>query len=684
MEGGQLRRCSGCILGCHLLDTLVRYAALMLRFTEKLSRLPEIADLFTGWAAQSLATALAEGARMHAASVGSGGSLATANFLKRCRTTLYQRPTEVTTPMGLTLGSGDLADAQVWIFDAWSDNLDALSAVEAALARRAGRIEVVTRHGRGPAAELALRSTTGRVHIIPVANEEEGYLCTDQMVTSVGALLLASDVASPDPVGPDLLTAFRASVRNVLDSSNRDRVLAEFETIRRNDVVLLAHDPQVTTAACVIETLLWESALCAVQRADLGNLVRSHQTWLRDRPNQSFMLGLTGVDTRKTWCRIDALTPRAIRRTVRDLGNCGRFRNALGVVEALVIVEAIGCAMGVDPDRPGIAAFGHEIYDDDALQAVGQALTPAVRHKRKAVLTRDDPVRSDDDTAAFGRARMEAIRRTAIAGIVLDYDGTVVTTEDRLAPPSTKIMAELERLHACGLRIAFATGRGDSAGKMLREALPADMHADITMGYYNGAYILPLDMPLHCQPPADDPAIIAADAWLRTRPELFLRPYKGRYSGVQIAVPADSLSSAASFSSAVRDCPPIASGDLRVEYSAHSVDIIVARASKSEIVARLAMYGKVLRIGDSGARGGNDNAMLSSPLGVSVGEVCSRHDGCWTLFGSHVVGPEALLQLLRALKPGDDGRFRVDVAALNLRPADVRSEIQFKLFKEIV
>src|SRR3546814_19153589 len=79
---------------------------------------------------------------------------------------------------------------------------------------------------------------------------------------------------------------------------------------------------------------------------------------------------------------------------------------------------------------------------------------------------------------------------------------------------------------------------------------------------------------------------------------------------------------------------------------------------------RLAADASILCAGDSGTRSGNDHEMLAHPLGISVGTVCGRPEGCWSMFGRRVTGPDALLRLLAAMKPDVQGIVRIDVEAL--------------------
>ena len=114
----------------------------------------------------------------------------------------------------------------------------------------------------------------------------------------------------------------------------------------------------------------------------------------------------------------------------------------------------------------------------------------------------------------------------------------------------------------------------------------------------------------------------------------------------------------------------MAAGAVRVTRSGHSLDLIPAGSSKinvaDSVAHDLAADVVVLRLGDQGGRAGNDNELLTHPYGISVQEVCGRDDGCWSLFGAQVTGPDALLRLLQALKPDVHGRVRIDMKALGL------------------
>jgi hypothetical protein len=189
------------------------------------------------------------------------------------------------------------------------------------------------------------------------------------------------------------------------------------------------------------------------------------------------------------------------------------------------------------------------------------------------------------------------------------------------------------------------------------------------VGYYNGGHLRTADVNIEEDSVQPDPVIRETAAWLRSRHDLFLDPeFKERQ--VQITVDMDALRHPYRFALDFAACPALAEGRVRVMGSGHSYDIVPVASSKTAVVeamkATIRQGAEILCFGDSGSRTGNDHAFLSHPFGISVGDVCSEPNGCWSLFGASPAGPEALLKVLRALGRSVDGRIRLDVASLAL------------------
>ena len=196
------------------------------------------------------------------------------------------------------------------------------------------------------------------------------------------------------------------------------------------------------------------------------------------------------------------------RRTV------GRFENAVGVLRALTIVEALGKATAIDPAKPGVGPFAGDIYASRLLLDVTKVLPSAVRHKRAAMAKADLPYAGSLALIDSFDSLMTRLMGAKFRGLILDYDGTVVSASGRFDPPTKPVIGELERLLNEGMRIAIATGRGGSAGETLRDALPAKFHRDILVGYYNGADTRTLDIDIRTSPVPPAAAIAEVGEWL--------------------------------------------------------------------------------------------------------------------------------------------------------------------------
>ncbi len=639
-------------------------------FTEKLDGLDGTVRLLETFDAAWIAGGLADGRDHHSIAVGSGGSAIAARFFARCRESLGLGPTSVETPMDVVLGTHDISGTDVWLFSAGAENADIVAAATAALQRRCRRLHIVTR-GPSGAAAVAVANSGGRVHSVPVATDLDGYLATHSMIATIGALLLASDAVGHDARDhAELVQGLLGRLRKIRDPAGRSATAERFASLGRRDTVMLLADPQLRPVSTLLETSIWEASICTVQSADFRNFAHGRHGWLHHRADETLVLALTGMETREVWARLGAALPPTMRTIALDLGDGGRLSNALGIIDGLGIIEAMGQAVGIDPAKPGYGEFGPAVYNDRSLETVAAGLPPSIRHKRAAMARSDERGSSPDPLPVHARARLDRLASARVGGLVFDYDGTLVATADRYSPLKPEIVEQFVRLDAAGVKLGVATGRGSSAGKDLRAVLPPEMHPRVLMGYYNGGHLAPLEVDIKREPPAENPAISETAEWLRSRDELFVSP--GYEVGpLQIMINAELLRQSYRFHRDMAECPAVSSGRVRVTGSGHSFDIVPAAATKLRVVEAIRQAipkeKEILCFGDSGSSMGNDHALLTHPYGISVGEVCGMPNGCWSLFGDHPTGPDALLNALRALLPSQPaGGIRLDVGSMAL------------------
>lgn len=630
-------------------------------FAEKMESLPATVRLAANGPVDAIAAALREGDGRPAVAIGSGGSAIAAEYFARCRTTLGHAMTIVCTPMHFVSSQERWADFDVWIFSAGADNPDVSAALSAALGSSATGIRLVTVNAAGATAVTAAGTARCMTFVLPVADSKDGFLATHSLVAMTAGLLGASDRVAKRPSGSGALERF---------AQDADRIVVEplssVAGFRRGDTVVLLHDPQCRTFATLVETSLWETGIAPVQMVDFRNFAHGRHVWAAKHLDTMFTIALTTAMSREIWTGIRDALPSTMRRAEIDFGHAGRFRTAVSVVEGLAAILALGNAAGIDPGRPGRGEFAGAVYGDRGLAVLARQLDPAVRHKQEAMLLHDEPCDPGVCTRATRSEWMRTLAAARVGAIVLDYDGTVVATDARLEPPSADIIAELSRLAASGIRIAFATGRGGSAGEALRGALPAHLHPGVVMGYYNGGLIRTLDVDIEDEAPVQHPDLAALADWIEER-GLVATGVSIKRGRPQITLNHTDVLDPISFASDVAAFPDVSEGRLRLLSSHHSFDLLPSGISKTSVcdVLRgdMSPDSDVLAVGDSGEPGGNDLEMLSEPPSISVDMVCGLASGCWTAFGRTSTGPAALLRILRALRT-ENGHASFDLVSL--------------------
>lgn len=626
-------------------------------FAAKLATLPDTVRLVADGPIDAVAAALREGAGRPAIAIGSGGSAIMAEYFASCRSTLGHGLTLVQTPLEFVLAQESWDGWSIWLFSAGADNPDAEGALRAAVASKAASVRLVTVNERGSAAVAAACNSRVELLVVPVAERKDGFLATHSLVGMVACFLAASDLVANPSGGSssarDLVTSVEGAVADLRST---------VPSFRQGDTLCLLCDPQCRTFARLIETSLWETGIAPVQVADFRNFAHGRHVWAARHPHSMFVLAVTTAVTRDLWGNIKRALPSTVRISELDLGYASRFRTALSVIEGLIVVHFLGQATDIDPAKPGRGDFAEAIYGDRGLADVVDRLSPAVRHKLEAIVRHDDQTClpcPPDAACADWLADLEAAR---IGGIVLDYDGTLVATEKRLELPTPNLIDELVRLADGGIALAFATGRGGSAGDALRKSLPSRLHSSITMGYYNGGHIRPLDVDIDADQPLADASLARVADWIES--SSLLKPNCVLKRGnVQISVKHHDVLELHRFNHELAVCPDIANGNIRVLTSHHSFDLVPRGTSKNavlrEVRSAMAKGLQVLSIGDSGEPGGNDAELLANRPSISVDGVCGDIQGSWSLFGRASLGPAALLRILRALCI-ENGRGRMD------------------------
>lgn len=637
------------------------------RFRQKLSTLNSTLSLLENEEHNDLITELSGTVESLSIAVGSGGSLVSAHYFRKCIKELSGKDVPVQTPMKVVFEPSFLLKTNVWLFSASADNSDIAAAAHAAIERGADRLILVTRNTQGMVADF-VRISGGAVIDVPVADQKDGYLATHSLLATCTALLSASNAIARTS-GADDIKNLQGHLAGKLTKTSLTREEQKCAPFAQDAVLLLIADPLLEPVTILLETSLWEAAICPVQTTDARNFAHGRHTWPHHHAEKTLVMALTSETTEYVWKKIRASLPEPMPVIEQNYQNSDRLEVLFGIIDGLFLIDAIGAVKGIDPGKPGVGDFGRDMYSDDALLEASKALCSPIRQKAWASRHTRDHTTNPAVLLNDFQDKLQRLASRDIGAVVMDFDGTVVETEHRLEPPSQGVVDELTRLHDLGIGIGFASGRGGSLGDQLRDVFPAGYLDSILVGYFNGGFIVPATENIDDKRPPNHPDIDSVARWLQIHSDLLLSGEVPRKE-IQLTIRHTDIKNPKTFLNDMQDCDLIAQGAVRVVASGHSYDIIPTASSKLKVIERFQdLIGPdraVISIGDCGHSEGNDHEFLARDFGISVDQICGDTHGTWSMFGAKLTGPSALQKILSSMIPSTNGGIRIDVSRLIL------------------
>ena len=600
--------------------------------------------------------------------IGSGGSLTGAHALAG----LHQRYTGHLASVATPLEAADEplgTSVATWLLSAGGSNVDIMATAKTLILREPRQLGVLCGRDSSPLAKLCHQHPFVDLLIYPPPTGKDGFLATNSLLgfTALLTRAYAAEFGS-DTDWQNTVDCLEPLLPNT--SANLEVWEAATAPLWTRHATLVLYGPATRIGAVDLESKFTEAALGHIQLADYRNFAHGRHHWLAKRSETSAVLAFTTEADRALAERtLDLLPPDIPRARIAFDG--GPSAAALAsLVAALRITGWAGINRDIDPGRPGVPEFGRKLYHLPLSRRRQFAGLPRLKSREAAAITRKagvDPVhlaasgelgRWREALAAF-RNRLHHAR---FAGIVLDYDGTVVDTRHRFDPPEPGMVAELARLAEAGARVAVATGRGKSVRHDLQSCIPRTLWPLVLVGYYNGAEVALLDD--DSVPDGSENVCVALESVseaLHRQPELSKsvcqedRPF-------QITLQATRFLSKGRLWDLVHHIILLAGADdVGITRSSHSVDIVAAGVSKLNIVRRLREtvgQAPILVIGDHGRWPGNDHELLSEPFALGVDEISVDPETCWHLGEPGQRGPTVTLEYLSALETLDgQGRF---------------------------
>ncbi|MEX2374771.1 MAG: HAD hydrolase family protein, partial [Dehalococcoidia bacterium] len=617
------------------------------RYMEELTRMGATYDAARSIDIDRLSRRIEDLRALPLAAVGSGGSLTACHFAARLHEVEARQPGRVLTPLEF-VRLPPLHSAGVLLISSGGGNRDILAAARHAAATEYR--ELVGLCARRDTALAAVLASARHATVIEFDNPagKDGFLATNSLVLTCSLLARA--------YGTDLPTT--------LPSLDEFGVEGDPQALRRRSLLILAGG-WAAPAAADFESKWGEAGIGTVTVLDARNFAHGRHFGISRRSADTAVIGLATAEESDTLRR----TMRTLPDSIAQASVLSPLPGPVGALDLLMrvirLAGTVAQADGLDPGRPRVPSFGRQLYRAGIPLGTGarRAKSEDLWIRRKVTPLVWDAV--DEATRQSWRRRAKdwaySAERTAIGGVVFDYDGTLCEADERLGPLPEAIAVAIRRIHEIGLSVGVATGRGGSVIEALRATLPCEMWESIWVGMYNGARIQRLHEPA---PEHGDIHPSVQEAFERISSSPALAPV------ARLTLQPTQV--------CVRDAVPLPSGLLQrfvveallgceevdVRCSGHTVDVIARRVSKLAVVERVrAAVGSglaIVTIGDQGQAHGNDESFLAHPLGLSVEQASSRFDGCWNVAPAGSRRTSALLGYLEGFHPTSTGiRWRI-------------------------
>ncbi|WP_216922899.1 HAD hydrolase family protein [Synechococcus sp. CCAP 1479/9] len=563
--------------------------------------------------------------------IGSGGSTTACHLTALLHRRRYQRPGQFMTPLDASAIPAGLHRAGVFLASASGKNKDILASLNTCITEEAPAVAVVTLSGTNPLTEMAGSYPRARVLALTSPSGKDGFLATNSLIATCALVVRAYGFTIP-----------------AKDSLNKPLEVKCFES---RDMVQILHGGWGSPVATDLESKLNESALAAAQISDYRNFGHGRHLWLAKRSAETVVVALITPGTLAIAESTLKHFPKDVLvvRIETDLDGPAGTMDLL--LQSFHLVERVGVSRKQDPGQPHVPEFGRKLY---------HLTPPRVRPPFDAPIQRK--LWASPETGNDGKAFQQGLkqflrfaRTNHIGAVVLDYDGTLCTKDARFDGLREDVLAECTRLLSAGIFLGIATGRGKSVRAELQKALSLELWSLVYIGYYNGMVIGRLgdDMlpktdgqSLHALITAR--ALLLSDALLSETADITMRPQ-------QLTVePRASLGTDALAAHVMAVLAPLEGSGVRIVVSSHSLDVLGPQLGKTSLVSflrdKFSQKLDVLCIGDRGAWPGNDYALLTEPMSLSVDEVSSLQNVCWNLAPFGTMGPDALLLYLRAIR----------------------------------
>lgn len=560
--------------------------------------------------------------------IGSGGSFSAAAYIAQLHEFAFRRVSRPSTPLEYVTHQYDLPRCATALVSAEGKNKDILAAAKTmSMAHSGGFAFSLTTtnpladfcHETGAATNICFDAPWGK----------DGYLATNSLIATMALAARAYTDSNVDEALRSIDASWLEARRQEISKMDIWKEL----TPNRQLLVLFGSVGKIV--AIDFESKFAEGTLGPCQIVDYRQFAHGRHLQLQ-QPLSPFVIAIFSEADQPLIEQTLALMPQSVPISRLELRSDPISAEIFGVIEALLIVETIGAQRGIDVGQPIVPQFGKSIYaldmraaypepDDKLPLAIARKFTPSTFTSQDLEIWKK-----------AGAAFCDRLAKARFRALVCDFDGTCCDTDKRFDGTDARLIGEFERFADAGCTVGFATGRGDSLHKDLREKLAERLWPDIITGYYSGSVIEPLTAPAQ-EPPVDSRLSSLSD-WLGQHGLLEQVGSVPKLNGGQLSLRVQNQAAKGKAIAAIQHWIREQGHDgWRVFCSGHSIDVLTNKIGKRLVVDEIARRTgacaetEILRIGDSGDFDGNDFELLNAGLGLSVANVSPIAEACWNL-----------------------------------------------------
>ncbi len=581
--------------------------------------------------------------------VGSGGSFSACHMFSVLQQSRggFSKPI---TPLELHYSSASIRNSNVVFLSASGRNSDILFAYDTAIKYDAANVLGICMKKNTRLSALSLDHSISKILEFDAPAGKDGFLATNSLVAYFTIL--------------SKIFGYNEELKSFGKYESVQEEIKRFSgKLDSNFTITVLYAGWGQPVAIDIESKFTEAGLGNVLVSDFRNFGHGRHNWFDKKKKQSAIIALVTPLEKDLAQKTLALLPAYIPKLVLTTEYSHSQASIDLLIQSFFVANSVGEKTGIDPGRPGVPAYGSKLYNLRYQSILGdkkdyKTINAILRKCGKVTFGELDKTEVKFWTDNLNRFRKK-INTTHFGCVVLDYDGTLCTKEERAKLPSAEIIKALNSFLSRGFIIGIVTGRGKSIRDTLQACFDKKLWKNVIIGYYNGGIIASLSdssqPDITAKPHKSLKKIhdlLKAQSFSGTAPEFTLRP-------LQLTIEKNAVSNWSWIKTYIKERIALLElPNIQLLESGHSIDIIAKpEVSKINIVQSCldkceekGISKQIICIGDKGKYPGNDYELLASTFSLSVDEVSSDPESCWNISRIGQRGSASCLNYLNSAK----------------------------------